>query len=74
MDVGPVPVDMGNRLVDMGMGMRFFRLGPFMGMGVVRVVDVCMAVREFFVGMEVPVLFPVEQDNASGHEQSGQSE
>ncbi len=70
--VGPVPVDMGQGFVGMGMGVRLPGIGPVVGMDMVLVVPVGMAVDQRFVGMKMRVHLPGKENDPAEHEDRGE--
>ncbi len=72
MDVGPVYVRMGHRLVDVKVLMLLIALGTFMLMLVMFVMDVWMSVGESFVLMAVSVCLAVEEEHTRKHDQCRQ--
>ena len=70
MNVRPVAVYVGQGFVGMGVGVGIFCFFPFVGVGVVFVMEMVMTMGDRLMGMEVSMLFPIEKEYPSEHENS----
>jgi hypothetical protein len=71
MDIRPVPVDMRYGLMGMDMVVRFLASHPFVGMLMVLIVEMPVVMSDRFMGVLMPVFFPVQNAYPAEHQCRG---